>query len=159
MIAPPTPPTCAVAAEHVRVLIGPERPRAARIRDAVAERCEADGWAGDVRACVVATVSLRRPQHCKAMLTLEQRLALEGALEAVATSPVPAACVEYRAVVDRLSSCPAVASQARAALREAYRKKLSDWTRTGGGDPGPLAAQCRSMINDLTRAVAASCGW
>jgi len=159
MMAPPTPPTCAVAAEHVRVLIGPERPRAARIRDAVAERCETDGWAGEVRACVVATASLRRPQHCKAMLTVEQRLALEAALEAVATSPVPAACLEYRAVVDRLGSCQAVPSRERAVLRDAYRKKLTEWTRTGGGDPGTLAAQCRSMINDLTRAVAASCGW
>lgn len=155
ILAAATPPTCATAAEHVRVLIGPERPRAARIRDVVAERCESDGWAGDVRACMVNTQSLRRPQHCKAMLTVEQRLALEGALETVASSRVPPPCVEYQAMLDRLGTCPAMPP----ALVDGYRKALREWTRPGAGDAGTVAAHCRGLVNDLTRAVAASCGW
>ena len=162
---PPDPaaPTCTEIAEHTRLLIGPERPRARKIRDVIAARCDADGWTGEVRTCFVATTSLRKPQHCKAMLTADQRAALDHALDALAVraSPkrIPQICNEYQALIDRLGTCPAIPQQAQAALAQAYRELLQGWARTAAPDAAALGAQCSSLVTVLRNAVAPPCGW
>jgi len=169
--APPPPlgppeaaaPTCAEIADHTRVLIGPDRPRARTIGDVIAARCEADGWPGEARACVVATTSLRKPRHCKAMLTAAQRGALDHALAALAVrasmSRIPQICNDYQTLIDRLGTCPAIPQQAQAALAQAYRELLQGWARSATPDATALGAQCTSMVAVLRSAVAPPCGW
>jgi hypothetical protein len=159
---PSEAPSCAATADHVRGLLGPEAPRASRIRDAFAARCEADGWDDDARACVVATTSLRKPRHCKARLTRDQRAALDRELAAVAAMPaiarLPAACREYGAMIERLDGCATVPGGTRGALQLAYRDLTQAWMR-GSSDAHTLDVQCRAMIDGLRQAVAARCGW
>jgi hypothetical protein len=159
--APAAAPACSAAAEHVRGLLGPERARSAKIRDAFARRCEADGWSPDARACVVATRSLQEPRHCKAMLTADQRGALDRELEVIAATPstawTPAVCNDYRAMLGTLGGCPAIPDAARQALEQTYRQLALAWAR-GTYDTPTLEAQCRAMLDGLRHAMAATCG-
>jgi len=162
-LQPASPPSCAVAAEHVRQLIGPERPRAGKIRDVLATRCDQDGWSAEVRACVVSTVSLSKPQHCKAMLTPDQHEALDAALDALAlrvsASRVPQVCNEYQTLLHRLGTCTAIPPQMHPVLVQTYRDILREWARRATPDATILAARCSSMADTLRKAVAPPCGW
>lgn len=160
--APSGTPTCAVAADHVRSLLGPDSPRAARVHDVFVVRCENDGWDIDARQCVVATTSLRNPRHCKTMLTGPQRTALDRELAAVAATPValrvPQVCREYRAMIEKLDTCTGLPAGVRSALEVKYRELTQGWLR-GAYDAQTLETDCRTMIDGLRQATAARCGW
>jgi hypothetical protein len=159
---PPAGPTCTAIADHVRMLLGPESPRASRIHDAFAARCERDGWDGDARACIVATTSLRNPRHCKAKLTAAQRAALDRDLAEIAAAPVvarlPSTCRDYRGMIEKLGSCAGLPENARGALELTYRELTEAWTR-GAYDAHSLDVQCRAMLDGLRQVMAARCGW
>jgi hypothetical protein len=159
--APASAPTCGAAADHVRSLLGPDRARAVKIGEVFGRRCEADAWSAEARSCVVATTSLRTPRHCKALLTGEQRAALDRALEVIAATPstawTPPACNDYRTALATLTDCPAIPPAARVALEQAYRQLVLAWAR-GTYDTGKLEAQCASMLDGLHQAMAATCG-
>jgi len=159
--ASPPAPSCAAAGDHVRSLLGPDRARAVKTGEVFARRCEADAWNADARACIVATPSLQQPRHCKALLTAEQRTALDRALEVVAATPsaawTPPICNDYRTTLGTLTDCPAIPEAARVALDQAYRQLVLAWAR-GTYDTGKLEAQCASMLEGLRQAMAATCG-
>ena len=151
-------PTCTAAAEHVRELLGGQR--AIQVRNVFAQRCDADGWSDEVRACVVATTSLRNPRHCKAKLPADQRAALDRDLDAIdASERVPPACSDYKALIERLGSCRGVPLAARRVLVQAYADVAVQWTRGGTYDPRALDSLCRSMVEGLRQAIAPTCGW
>lgn len=160
--AAPDAPTCVVAADHVRGLLGPRSPRAGQIRDTFAARCQADGWDDDARACVVATTSLTKPRHCKARLTADQRAALDRDLALVASTrpsaELPSACREYGTMLDKLGTCPAMSEATRGSLIVAYRQLTQSWLR-GTADLQALELQCRAMIDGLRQAGRVRCGW
>jgi hypothetical protein len=159
--APAPVATCAAAGDHVRSLLGPDRARAVKIGEVVARRCAADAWRPEARSCVIATSSLTAPRHCKALLTDDQRGALDRALEVVAATPstawTPLACNDYRAALGTLIDCPAIPETARSALEQAYRQLVLAWAR-GTYDTGKLEAQCQAMLDSLRQAMAATCG-
>ena len=146
----------------MRVLLGPESPRAPRIRDAFAARCDTDDWDPGARSCVLATTSLRQPRHCKAKLTTEQRAALERDLAEIAATPavarLPSICRDYRMMIEKLGSCAGLPAGTRGALEANYRELTEAWTR-GMYDAHTLEVQCRAMLDGLRQGVAATCGW
>jgi len=160
--APPAPgPTCADAAAHVLGLVGEHRPRAGKIRDAFARRCVADGWGEAVRGCIVATVALSAPRHCKAMLTADKRGKLDHELAVIARTPAsawaPQVCSDYRALVGTLGGCAGIPRAARDALEQTYRTLVDAWA-AGQFDTGQLETQCGEMTTALRRAMVATCG-
>jgi hypothetical protein len=158
--APPPVPSCADAAEHVRSLLAPW-PRAVRTHDAFVRRCTADGWSVAVRECVVATRSLRRPRHCKAKLTPQQRTALNYELRIIDAAPWATeldACHDYQVLVERLPSCRGMSRAARSAHEQAYRELSRRW-EAKDHDTAALAAQCRSMLEGLRQATGPVCEW
>jgi len=113
----------------------------------------------------VATTSLRKPRHCKDKLTGDQRAALDRALGAVdvppprpVAGPLPPACRDYGARIERLADCTALPGTYRASLESAYRNLTRAWRRASY-DPQALELQCRAMIEGLLKAVATRCGW
>jgi hypothetical protein len=146
----------------VRVLLGPESPRAGRIRDVFAVRCENDGWDIDARECVMATTSMRNPRHCKAKLSTEQRAALDRELAAVAATPLgvrmPPVCKDYAAMIEKLGACPGMPEGTRGALELTYRELTQAWLR-GTYDIHTLEVQCRAMLDGLRQTTVARCGW
>ena len=171
--AEPPAPTCTDAAEHVRALIdlqGPQGAQGARgggIRDVIAERCAADGWSAEVRACVVATPSLRQPQHCKAKLTAAQRAALDHGLAhglagfpAVAPAArLPQACRDYRALIDKLGACSVLPPGLREVFEQGYRELARSWAAGATPDLPTLETQCRLLASSLRHIAAQPCGW
>lgn len=158
--APRPPPSCADAAAQVHALLTP-RPRAVPTREAFARRCQADGWSVEVRACVVATRSLRHPRRCKARLTAEQRTALDRELaliDATAQAPALQACTDYGALIERLGTCRGIAPAARAALEQGYREIAQAVARARTASPA-LESQCRAMLDSLRLAAVPLCGW
>jgi hypothetical protein len=160
--AAPPAPSCQAVGDHVRALLGPGSPRAPRIRDAFAARCDVDGWDADARSCVLATTSLQKPRHCKAKLTSEQRAALERDLAGISATPaaarLPSTCRDYRMMIEKVGSCAGLPVGTRAALEASYRELTEAWTR-GLYDAHTLEVQCRTMVDGLRRGVAATCGW
>jgi hypothetical protein len=159
----PPAPTCTAAAEHVRTLLPrPPSARANRIRDVFVARCHADAWSDEVRACIVATQSLRDPRHCKAQLPAEQRAALDHELAALPAAVhvgwAPPACNDYRALIDRLGTCNAMPAAARAAFEQGYRELAQAWVR-GSRDVPLLETQCRLLASGLRHAAGLTCGW
>lgn len=160
---PPPPVSCADAAEHVLQLVGTKdsRRRPTKVRDAFARRCLADGWSQDVRSCIVATVSLSAPRHCKALMTPAQRGLLEHDLGVIARTPAyswaPPVCAEYRALVGTLGGCAGIPRQAQDALQDTYRQLILSWDK-GDLDTPRLEAQCRAMTDALHKAMVTTCG-
>lgn len=111
---------------------------------------------------MVATVSLRKPRHCKARLTADQRGALDRALAEVdaapASGPLPSVCREYGSLIGKLGGCSSLPDAMRGALELAFRDLTQAWVR-GTYDTGGLELQCRAMIDGLRQAMAARCGW
>jgi hypothetical protein len=164
--AGPPPPTCTAAAAHVGALIRPPGARAGKIRDVIAARCAADGWSPEVRACVVATASLRRPRHCKAKLTTGQRAALDrdlahdlGGPAAVPAARLPPSCITYRGLIERLGTCSVLPPALRAAFEQGYRQLVQDWAHGALHDAAELEVQCRLLASGLRNVVAKTCGW
>ncbi len=160
--APAEAPSCQAAADHVRSLLGPERARAVQVGEAFATRCHRDGWSAEARSCVVATTSLASPRGCKALLSDDQRGALDRDLAGIAATPTstatPPSCADYRAEIASLSACPAIPAAARGALEQTYRELVLAWTRGAYKTP-QIAAQCTAMLEGLRQAIAATCGW
>ncbi len=157
----PEPPSCGAAADHVRSLLDPGAPRAALIRDTFATRCQRDGWSAEARTCVVATASLRRPRHCKALLSEDQRGELDRALASASATTArarfPAVCRQYGELLDKLGAC-AMPEGMRGALTLSYQELTQAWRR-GSLDGEALEIQCRAMALGLRQAVAGRCGW
>ena len=160
--APPAAPSCATVADHVHALLGRGSPRAQRIRDAFAVRCATDDWGAAARSCVLATVSLRQPRHCKAKLTTEQRAALEHDLAEIAATPaaarLPPTCRDDRTRIEKLGSCAGLSPGTHSALEVSYRE-LTEASTRGRYDAHALEVQRRAMPDGLRQAVPALCRW
>ncbi|MBL0215104.1 MAG: hypothetical protein IPQ07_14600 [Myxococcales bacterium] len=71
--APPSPPLCTQAADHVLSLLEPKDDHARDVRGVFETRCTEDRWPVSVRTCIVGTTSLKDPKHCKARLPITVR--------------------------------------------------------------------------------------
>lgn len=158
--AHPPPRTCRAVADHVAGLIAPAR-TAVVVRGVVADRCEADGWGDDARACMLATTSLRAPRRCKALLTGAQLAALDRALAEPtppAASPSAPICGGYRALIARLQTCKAVPPARRAELGADLRT-LIERRRAEGRAPATIEAECKVMEDALRQVLVPMCRW
>lgn len=143
----------------MQTLLGSVSERARKTRDVVATRCQRDGWAAEPRACMVATTSLRQPRGCKAKLTADQRAAFDRDLAALETRRPPAACNDYREMIEKLSGCRMIPETARAAFEQGYREIAQTWSSGAQYDVRAIEVQCRSMAEGLRMVIAPACGW
>lgn len=131
--APPPEPSCEQAADHVKSLLEPKDVAASSVRIVFATRCREDVWTVEMRSCVMSTISLKDPKHCKAKLEPRMRARLENDLAEVAVTAkakeVPAQCREYARAVEKLMSCDKIPQAARDAIRQSYETQRQAWTR------------------------------
>jgi hypothetical protein len=127
---PKPPPSCAEAAAHVFSLLEPKDEHAKDVRAVFDHRCTDDKWTPDVRTCVLSTVSLKDPKHCKQRLPISQRSRLDADLSDAGARArdrdVPPGCRAYTKVVDRMMECDHLPREARDALRKSARPDTED---------------------------------
>lgn len=138
-------------------LITPQDQLAHDIRAVFARRCEEDAWSVDVRACVMSTVSLKDPKHCKAKLApgarghLETDLAL--AQGRARERNIPEECKAYGRMVDALVACDKVPQEARRGVRQAYESMKESWTTTDASKRAALIMGCKAAADAMKQSV------
>lgn len=153
--APPPPPSCEQAADHVLSLLEPKHLSARAVRTVFATRCREDLWAVEVRSCVMSTTSLKDPKHCKAKLPLTVRAHLETDLAEVPVrvqaSDVPAPCREYARMVEKLVTCDKIPQGVRDSIRQSYDMQRQLWTK---GTSDSSIEGCRPAAEAMKQAAA-----
>jgi hypothetical protein len=131
---PPPAPSCAKAAEHVLSLIEPKNEHAHDVSTAFLRRCTEDHWAPDVRSCIVSTVSLQDPKHCKERLPIPLRSHLDADLMDAAARArardVPPSCADFGKTVEALVRCDQLPQATRDAIRQGYETMKGNWGTT-----------------------------
>lgn len=153
-----TPPTCAEVGAHVVKLFAPADDYARDVGAAFSERCQADGWSGEVRACIGGTRALVEPKHCRQALTEAQRTQLDAALAAAEQRErarvIPAACRRYEQLLAKVMTCDRLPLDARTALQHKLDAAKRDWPSLP--DKRALEPICGSAIQAV-KAAAVEC--
>ncbi len=154
--APPPPPSCTQAADHVLVLLEPKDDQARDIRGVFETRCREDHWAADVRSCVVGTTSLKDPKHCKAGLAISPRSHLETDLAAAAARvrerSMPEACRGYARIIDKLMSCDQLPRASRDAMKQGYEAVRESWSNFDGPARAAADEGCKAATDAMRQA-------
>jgi hypothetical protein len=87
-----------------------------------------------------------------------------GSAAATATAPAPAGdlpaeCNEYKAAIDKLSTCDKMPQQARDALKQAYDQSSAGWASLPADAKANLATACKAGTDAVTASAKQSCGW
>ncbi len=170
----PTPATktasCADVATHVQTLLAPKpdpkpdaKPddRGKRVHDIFATRCATDKWPQAALVCMANTASLHDGHHCKDQLSLDQRRTLDADLDAfdreASAARIPAACAEYKKLVDRLMRCDKMPQASRDAMKQGYDAMAISMEGTAGEQRLAMEQGCK-YATDAVRSTLANWG-
>jgi hypothetical protein len=72
---------------------------------------------------------------------------------------LPAECNDYKAAIDKLSSCDKMPQQARDALKNAYEQASAGWANLPAEAKANLATACKAGADAVTQSAKQVCGW
>ena len=76
-----------------------------------------------------------------------------------AAADLPAECNEYKAAIDKLSTCDKMPQQSRDALKQAYDQASTGWANLPAEAKANLAAACKAGTDAVTSSAKQVCGW
>ena len=76
-----------------------------------------------------------------------------------AAGDLPAECNDYKAAIDKLSSCDKMPQQARDALKQAYDQASAGWASLPAEAKANLATACKAGTDAVTTSAKQVCGW
>lgn len=76
-----------------------------------------------------------------------------------AAADLPAECNEYKAAVDKLSTCDKMPQQSRDALKQAYDQASTGWANLPADAKANLATACKAGTDAVTNSAKQVCGW
>ena len=76
-----------------------------------------------------------------------------------AAGDLPAECNEYKAAIDKLSSCDKMPQQARDALKQAYDQASAGWANLPAEAKANLATACKAGADAVMTSAKQVCGW
>jgi len=76
-----------------------------------------------------------------------------------AAGDLPAECNEYKAAIDKLSTCDKMPQQARDALKQAYDQASAGWANLPADAKANLATACKAGADAVTTSAKQVCGW
>jgi hypothetical protein len=76
-----------------------------------------------------------------------------------AAGDLPSECADYKAAVDRLSTCDKMAPKAREALKKAFDDASAGWANLPADAKGGLAPACKAGTDAVMSAAKQTCGW
>ena len=88
------------------------------------------------------------------------------AIDAPAAAPVPlgkdglpVVCGEWKAAIDKLSTCTAIPQNARDSLIAVYKDASRDWGQLPADAKTNLNVVCRAGADSVLKGAKATCGW
>jgi hypothetical protein len=78
---------------------------------------------------------------------------------AAAAGDLPAECNDYKAAIDKLSSCDKMPQQARDALKQAYDQASAGWASLPADAKANLATACKAGTDAVNTSAKQVCGW
>jgi hypothetical protein len=135
-----------------------------------------------VAATLTATLALtgckKKDDAAKTDNTAEKKTAEAPAAAGTATAPaaagaatatapaapaaagnLPTECNDYKAAIDKLSSCDKMPQQARDALKQAYDQASAGWASLPAEAKANLATACKAGTDAVTTSAKQVCGW
>lgn len=82
-----------------------------------------------------------------------------AAAPAAAAGDLPAECNDYKAAIEKLSSCDKMPQQARDALKNAYDQASAGWANLPAEAKANLATACKAGADAVTTSAKQVCGW
>ena len=76
-----------------------------------------------------------------------------------AAGDLPAECNEYKAAIEKLSSCDKMPQQARDALKQAYDQASAGWANLPAEAKANLATACKAGADAVMTSAKQVCGW
>lgn len=76
-----------------------------------------------------------------------------------AAGDLPAECNEYKAAIEKLSTCDKMPQQARDALKQAYDQASAGWANLPAEAKANLATACKAGADAVTTSAKQVCGW
>ncbi|HUJ57791.1 MAG TPA: hypothetical protein VLX92_04850 [Kofleriaceae bacterium] len=76
-----------------------------------------------------------------------------------ATGDMPKECQDYKAAIDKLSSCDKLPQQTRDALKQAYDQASAGWEKLPADQKAGLASACKAGADAVTQSAKTTCGW
>ena len=76
-----------------------------------------------------------------------------------AAADLPAECNDYKAAIDKLSTCDKMPQQARDALKNAYDQASAGWANLPAEAKANLATACKAGADAVNQSAKQVCGW
>ncbi len=162
--------TCVEVRQHVDTLLEPrygkDPEKLRKLGHAVTKHCLDDKWTPSLRKCVVDTRSLDDGHHCLDALPADQRTAFETAMETAAKDPpvadpnaLPAACLKYRDLMLKLSTCDKLPQASRDAMKDAFEQAWKAFSDVPPEGREALGESCKSAVDAMEQTMMSlSCG-
>ena len=78
---------------------------------------------------------------------------------APAAGDLPAECGEYKAAIEKLSTCDKMPQQARDALKKAFDEASAGWANLPADSKAGLSTACKAGTDAVMSAAKQTCGW
>jgi hypothetical protein len=82
-----------------------------------------------------------------------------AAAPAAAAGDLPAECNDYKAAIEKLSSCDKMPQAARDALKNAFDQASGSWASLPAEAKAGLATACKAGADAVMQSAKATCGW
>jgi hypothetical protein len=158
---------------------------AAKLKAAMTKSCKDDKWSADMLKCMDDVKSMQDMERCDAKLTPEQKTNSKkamgmgdmekpaggqaGSAAAAAgggaapasggSGDIPVECLDYKAAVEKLSTCDKVPKEARDAFIAAYDQSKAGWANLSAESKANVAMSCKAGADAVMASAKQTCGW
>ena len=160
-----------------------------KMKAAMSKSCKDDKWTGDALKCMDDAKTMDEMEKCEAKLTPDQKKNMDKAMNeamgmgggghdmdkapaggetppagsaapaAAGGGDLPAECNDYKAAIEKLSSCDKMPQQARDALKNAYDQASAGWANLPAEAKANLATACKAGADAVNQSAKQVCGW
>lgn len=176
-----------VSTEELKTQLNFDDAKIAAMRDASVERCKTDKWSDVVVQCYATAKTRKDVAGCDADMTDPQKQALSAAIaKAMGPGPasgsatagsapgsapagsapppgeLPAECVAYRDIIEKLAACTNLPAEARTTLKATYDETSKTWTDIAtmpAESKSAMADACKRNTDAVRTAAAPTCAW
>jgi len=158
-----------------------------KMKAAMTKSCTDDKWSADALKCMDDAKTMDEMEKCEAKLTPDQKKNMDKAMNdamgmgdmgghgdmagsaaapagsaaapAAASGDLPSECNDYKAAIEKLSSCDKMPQQARDALKNAYDQASAGWANLPAEAKANLATACKAGADAVMQSAKQVCGW